>query len=94
MKCFLQKPSETLYLPHATLHTAWNISPSLSVGDWRLYETSFDEWIGSGGVYQDRIILKARGQAKSRMMDIINQVDEAIDKHRIVNFTRPEIGVY
>ena len=93
MKCFLQKPSETLYLPHATLHTAWNISPSLSVGDWRLYETSFDEWIGSGGVYQDRIILKARGQAKSRMMDTIKQVDEAIDKHRILNFTRPEIRI-
>ena len=81
-------------MPNTALHTAWNVSPSLSVGDWGLYENSFDEWIGSGGEYQDRIILKARGQAKSRMMDIIYQVDEAISKHRIVNFTRPVIGGY
>ena len=80
-------------MPNVALHTVWNVSPSLAIGDNPLYETSFDEWIGSGEIYRDRIILKARGQTKSRMIDIIKQVDEAIDKHRIVNFTKPEIGV-
>ena len=80
-------------MPNVALHTVWNVSPSLAIGDNPLYETSFDEWIGSGELYRDRIILKARGQTKSRMIDIIKQVDEAIDKHRIVNFTKPEIGV-
>ena len=81
-------------MPNTALHTVWNISPSLAIGDNPLYETSFAEWIGSGKeLYQDRIILKARGQTKSRMIDIIKQVDEAIDKHEILNFTRPEIGV-
>ena len=80
-------------MPNVALHTVWNVSPSLAIGDNPLYETSFDEWIGSGELYRDRIILKARGQTKSRMIDIIKQVDEAIDKHKILNFTRPEIGV-
>ena len=80
-------------MPNVALHTVWNVSPSLAIGDNPLYETSFDEWIGSGELYRDRIILKARGQTKSRMIDIIKQVDEAIDKHDILNFTRPEIGV-
>ena len=89
-------------MPNVVLHTVWNVSPSLAIGDNPLYETSFDEWIGSGrangnstsGFDQDRIILKAKGEAKSRVMDIIKQVDEAIVKQRIVNFTRPEIGAY
>ena len=80
-------------MPNTALHTVWNVSPSLAIGDNPLYETSFDEWIGSGELYRDRIILKARGQTKSRMIDIIKQVDEAIDEHKILNFTRPEIGV-
>ena len=89
-------------MPNVVLHTVWNVSPSLAIGDNPLYETSFDEWIGSGGANgnsnsgfdQDRIILKAKGVAKSRIMDIMKQVDEAIVKHRIVNFTRPEIDAY
>ena len=83
-------------------HTVWNISPTVVLGDGLLYETSFDEWMGSGGSNKgsnsgfdrERIILKAKGESKSRLMDIIEQVDEAILKHRIVNFTRPDIEVY
>ena len=80
-------------MPNVVLHSVWNTLSSVAIGDNPLYETSFDEWIGSGEIYRDRIILKARGQTKSRMIDIIKQVDEAIDKHKILNFTRPEIGV-
>ena len=102
LKSFLQKAGETLYMPNVALHTVWNVSPSLAIGDNPLYETSFDEWIGSGGANssstsefcQERIILKAKGQAKSRITDIIKQVDEAINEFGIINYTRPEIGAY
>ena len=102
LKSYIQKPGETLYLPNVILHAVWNTLPSVAIGDNPLYETSFDEWMGSGvsnnssdsGFDRDRIILKAKGEAKSRVMDIIKQVDEAIVKQRIVNFTRPEIGAY
>ena len=84
-------------MPNVVLHTVWNVSPSLAIGDNPLYETSFDEWMGSevsnSDFIRDRIILKAR-QSKSRIMDIIEQVDDAIVKNRIVNFTRPDIAVY
>ena len=84
-------------MPNVVLHTVWNVSPSLAIGDNPLYETSFDEWMGSevsnSDFIRDRIILKAK-QSKSRIMDIIEQVDDAIVKNRIVNFTRPDIAVY
>ena len=84
-------------MPNVVLHAVWNVSPSLAIGDNPLYETSFDEWMGSevsnSDFIRDRIILKAR-QSKSRIMDIIEQVDDAIVKNRIVNFTRPDIAVY
>ena len=102
LNSFLQKPGETLYMPNGVFHTVWDFYPSVSVGDNPLYETSFDEWIGSGGANssstsefcQERIILKAKGQAKSRITDIIKQVDEAINEFGIINYTRPEIGAY
>ena len=103
LKSFLQSPGETLYMPNVVLHTVWNVSPSLAIGDNPLYETSFDEWMGSGrsnnstnssDCDRERIILKAKGESKSRIMDINEQVDEAIIKHRIVNFTRPDIDLY
>ena len=89
-------------MPNVVLHTVWNVLPSLAIGDNPLYETSFDEWIGSGGANssstsefcQERIILKAKGKAKSRIMDIIKQVDEAINEFGIINYTRPEISAY
>ena len=84
-------------MPNVVLHTVWNVLPSLAIGDNPLYETSFDEWMGSevsnSDFIRDRIILKAK-QSKSRIMDIIEQVDDAIVKNRIVNFTRPDIAVY
>ena len=102
LKSFLQSPGETLYMPNVVLHTVWNVSPSLAIGDNPLYETSLDEWMGSGvsnnssdsGFDRDRIILKAKGESKSRIMDINEQIEEAIVKHKIVNFTRPDIEVY
>ena len=96
LKSFLQKSGETLYMPHMVLHSVWNVSPSVAVGDNPLYETSFDEWIGSdvgaeSYFIRDRIILKTRGYAKSKIDDLMEQVDEAISKNKIVNYSKPKI---
>ena len=90
-------------MPHVVLHSVWNTLPSVAIGDNPLYETSFDEWIGSGGVngsdtsdwIHSRILLKAKGYTKSWINDISDQVNEAIAKHKITNYERPNlIGSY
>ena len=83
-------------MPNMVLHSVWNVSPSVAVGDNPLYETSFDEWIGSdvgaeSYFIRDRIILKTRGYAKSKIDDLMEQVDEAISKNKIVNYSKPKI---
>ena len=83
------------------LHSVWNISPSISVGENPLYNTSLDEWIGSGGDdksssawIRSRIIDLSKGKTKSRLNDIMEQMDEAITKHGIIDYMRPEISAY
>ena len=81
-------------MPNLVLHSVWNTLPSVAIGDNPLYETSFDEWIGSGGVNGSStsdwilsgILLKAKGYTKSWINDISEQVNEAIAKQKI---TRP-----
>ena len=89
-------------MPHVVLHAVWNTLPSVAIGDNPLYETSFDEWVGSGGVngssasdwIQSRILLKAKGDIKSWINDISEQVAEAIDEQKITNYERPLIEAY
>ena len=89
-------------MPNMIFHTVWNVSPTVVLGDGLLYETSFDEWVGSGGVngsstsdwIQSRILLKAKGHIKSWINDISEQVNEAIAKHNITNYETPLIGSY
>ena len=84
------------------LHSVWNISPTVAIGDNPLYENSFDEWIGSGGAsgsdtsnwIRSRILTLSKGKTKSRINDIMEQVDEAIFKHKSVDYSRPVITVY
>ena len=50
-----------MYMPNLVLHTVWNVSPTVALGDNPLYTTSFDEFMGSGEEFKwmsDRIILK------------------------------------
>ena len=102
LKSFLQTAGETVYMPNIVLHSVWNVSPtSIAIGDNPLYRTSFDEWTGSGGDdssssswIRSRILNLVKGKTKSRLNDILEQVDEAIIKHKIVNYTRPVISAY
>ena len=102
MKSFLQKPGETLYMPNMVLHSVWNVSPTVAVGDNPLYESSFDEWAGSGGApgsdttewVRSRILALSKGKIKKRINDILEQVAEAIIKHDINDYSRPVISAY
>ena len=92
LNSFLQKPGETLYMPNGVFHTVWDFYPSVSVGDNPLYETSFDEWIGSGELdkyrkspVKSRILQYAKGSTKSWLNDIVDQIDETISKHKITD---------
>ena len=102
LKRFLQKPGETLYMPNVVLHTVWNFYPSVSVGDNPLYETSFDEWIGSGGVdgsstsnlVKKRILQHAKGGTKLWLNDIVDQIDKTVSRHKIADYKGPIIDNY
>ena len=91
LKSFLQTAGETVYMPNIVLHSVWNVSPTIAIGDNPLYKTSFDEWIGSGGDdssssswIRSRILNLSKGKTKSMLKDILGQIDEAIAKHKIM----------
>ena len=85
-------------MPNMIFHTVWNISPTVVLGDGLLYQTSFDEWMGSGFDDRDfvcsRILLKAKGHTKVWLNDLIEQIDEAIANHKIVDYSRKQIDCY
>ena len=84
------------------LHSVWNVSPTVAIGDNPLYESSFDEWAGSGGApgsgtndwVRSRILALSKGKTRKRINDILEQVAEAIDEQKITNYERPLIEAY
>ena len=84
------------------LHSVWNVSPTVAIGDNPLYESSFDEWTGSGGApgsetsdwVRYRILALSKGKTRKRINDILEQVAEAIIKHNISDYSRPVISAY
>ena len=89
-------------MPNIVLHSVWNVSPTVAIGDNPLYESSFDEWAGSGGApgsetsdsVRSRILALSKGKTRKRINDILEQVAEAIIKHNISDYSRPVISAY
>ena len=89
-------------MPNMVLHAVWNVSPTVAIGDNPLYETSFDEWAGSGGApgsptsdwVRSRILALSKGKTRKRIDDILEQVGEAIVKYNISDYSRPVISAY
>ena len=75
-----------------------SVNPKVLTTLTLLYETSFDEWVGSGYPERDfirsRILLKAKGHTKVWLDDMIEQIDEAIANYKIVDYSRPIIDAY
>ena len=89
-------------MPNIVLHSVWIVFPTVAIGDNPLYESSFDEWAGSGGApgsetsdsVRSRILALSKGKTRKRINDILEQVAEAIIKHNISDYSRPVISAY
>ena len=55
-----------------------------------LYESSFDEFIGSGKQQwiKDRILLKTKGARKDNLLNIVAQIEESVKKHKIMEYDK------
>ena len=85
-------------MPNMVLHTVWNVSPTIAIGDNPLYESGLVELVSSSGncspYLGDRAKVLAKGDAKKRISDVLEQVEEAIIEQKIVNYTKPSVWSY
>ena len=94
IKTYLQKPGETIYMPHVILHSVWNTTPSVAIGDNPLFESSFVELMGSGGYSESSeeirnvVESKTTGDVRKRLQDVKNQIHEAIIQNNILTYTK------
>ena len=97
MKTFLQKSGETLYMPHLTLHSVWNLTPTIAIGDNPLYDSSFIDFIGSDG-YEDneslawmrsRVAMLARKKGMAKVLDVLEQIKEYAEDMGLENYSGP-----
>ena len=94
MKTYLQKPGETIYMPHVILHSVWNTTPNVAIGDNPLFESSFVELMGSGGYsesseeIQNVVESQISGDVRKRVEDVKNQINEAIIQNNILTYTK------
>ena len=95
MKTFLQRSGETLYMPNLILHSVWNLSSTISLGNNPLYKSSFVEHLGSGGSGMDDISQNIRKKIKSinnsEMSGVVDQINAAIRSHQILKYFPPKI---
>ena len=96
VKTFLQKAGDTIYMPHLVLHSVWNLSPTIAIGDNPLYQSSFVEFIGSGGLgtksftwIQDRVSLFAKENNLIDVMNVQNQIKEHVERNNMTTFKKP-----
>ena len=92
LKTFLQRKGETIYMPNLVYHSVWNISPTISVGNNPLYQSSFVEHLGSGGAGFD-LKKEIRTLKNSAVSDVSNQINDAIRSQNILNFSTPQFNI-
>ena len=70
-------------MPHLVLHSVWNLSKTVAIGDNPLYDSSFVEFMGSG-CFEDckwmksRIEYLAKKNGLKRVQDAIEQITEYV----------------
>ena len=84
-------------MPNIVFHSVWNLSPTLSVGNNLLYESSFVEHIGSGrGHGEDQyldVIDAIKGLKQQHLTDVNQQINEEISKDYILNYEIPKVSI-
>ena len=83
-------------MPNLVFHSVWNISPTISVGNNPLYQSSFSEHLGSGG-YGSDINKNLKKRIKSlhiaTLSDISKQINDAIRSQNILEFSTPKFTI-
>ena len=79
-------------MPNLVYHSVWNISPTISVGNNPLYQSSFVEHLGSGGAGFD-LKKEIRTLKNSAVSDVSNQINDAIRSQNILNFSTPQFNI-
>lgn len=72
------------------LHSVWDLSPTISVGDNPLYESSFVEHFGSDGK-SPLIKKKLKSLNLKHISDVRQQVNNAILKHNLLTYKPPTL---
>ena len=81
-------------MPNLVYHSVWNISPTISVGNNPLYQSSFVEHLGSGGSGFDingSLKKKIRKRNIIDVSDVSEQINHAITSKNILHFSMPKI---
>ena len=94
IQTFLQRPGETIYMPNTVLHSVWNITPTIAIGDNPSYNTSFTELTVSresenSKKWAHRVFDSVTGKDKESLMDIKRQVNQAILTNSILTYNKP-----
>ena len=81
-------------MPNVVYHSVWNISPTISVGNGQLYQSSFVEHLGSGGSgYEINKNVKKmiRTLNTDVVSDVSEQINDAIRSQSILLYSTPKI---
>ena len=89
MKTYLQKKGETIYMPNLAYHSVWDLSPTLSVGNNPLFESSYVEQFGSGRDHELEglfITEKLKGYGLDYLENVQRQMNQEIMHNNILTY--------
>ena len=75
-------------MPNLVFHSVWNMSPTLSVGNNPLHDSSFVEQLGSGKYHIAKKVRSLSG--KHHLNDVNCQIHDAIVEDEILHYKPPK----
>ena len=81
-------------MPNLVYHSVWDLSPTLSVGNNPLFESSYVEQFGSGRSHRAEGILiteKLDDSGFNYLEDVRKQINEEIMKNNILSYKPPRV---
>ena len=95
MKTYLQKKGETIYMPNLAYHSVWDLTPTLSVGNNPLFESSYVEQFGSGRDHElegSFITEKLKGYGLDHLENVQRQMNKEIKHNNILTYKPPKLS--
>ena len=95
MKTYLQRKGETIYMPNLAYHSVWDLSPTLSVGNNPLFESSYVEQFGSGRDHElegSFITEKLKGYGLDHLENVQRQMNQEIMQNNILTYKPPKLS--